>query len=342
MATMRQILANRQNSLRSTGPRSASGKRIASRNSVIHGLSGAGVVLPDQLDAEVLKRFEEWHSSIKPFDPFETRLLEQLCIETVRIDAAHRDLVEIRRRRAERAATSWDADRRTEAEELALKLSQEPTTISRKLKQTLQGCDVLIDGWQGLIDILDEGNDWNDEQRQLAFDLLGIRVTLRSQTADDRDTCRALAQAEIDELRRLQEETLDEQDAAQQAAAEMGVGLAITKEEAQIQRYLAACRRRLEWAKVELRRDRGGPRSSSYLPTYKKPASSVPPAPSLAASIASEPPLTEKERRERALTELRDLERRAVERREQRQETRANGQPNEPPSAEDRPRPMTL
>jgi len=39
MATEKQILANRQNAKRSTGPRTAAGKAISSRNAFRHGLS---------------------------------------------------------------------------------------------------------------------------------------------------------------------------------------------------------------------------------------------------------------------------------------------------------------
>ena len=47
MATQKQIEANRRNARKSTGPRSASGKKRASRNALMHGLttpiSGAAV-----------------------------------------------------------------------------------------------------------------------------------------------------------------------------------------------------------------------------------------------------------------------------------------------------------
>src|SRR5947207_703029 len=46
MATARQIAANRRNAQRSTGPRSAAGKSISSRNALRHGLS-----LPQEKDA---------------------------------------------------------------------------------------------------------------------------------------------------------------------------------------------------------------------------------------------------------------------------------------------------
>ena len=46
MASDRQLLANRQNSRRSSGPRSAAGKSQASRNALRHGLAAITCRLP--------------------------------------------------------------------------------------------------------------------------------------------------------------------------------------------------------------------------------------------------------------------------------------------------------
>jgi hypothetical protein len=48
MATAKQIAANRRNAQRSTGPRTAVGKKLSSRNALRHGLS-----LPLEIDAVV-------------------------------------------------------------------------------------------------------------------------------------------------------------------------------------------------------------------------------------------------------------------------------------------------
>jgi hypothetical protein len=48
MANEKQINANRKNALKSTGPRSAVGKLISSRNSIRHGFYASNVLLPDE------------------------------------------------------------------------------------------------------------------------------------------------------------------------------------------------------------------------------------------------------------------------------------------------------
>jgi hypothetical protein len=64
MTSQRKIEANRRNSLRSTGPRTAAGKKIASRNAVKHNLWGASY-----LDS--------------PTSPESERLAAQMCAGTV-------------------------------------------------------------------------------------------------------------------------------------------------------------------------------------------------------------------------------------------------------------------
>ena len=59
MATTRQILANRRNALKGTGPNSPAGKDIVSRNAVTHGLSAQKHLLTTFDDPEELERFSQ-------------------------------------------------------------------------------------------------------------------------------------------------------------------------------------------------------------------------------------------------------------------------------------------
>src|SRR3954451_2964328 len=111
MATMRMINATRRNAELSTGPKTDEGKLQSRRNALKHGLAGKGVVLPEEMTAAVQERMEQWHSSIKPFDPVETFLFEELCLESVRIEAPNFGLVDHKRRQVERARRHWEDDR---------------------------------------------------------------------------------------------------------------------------------------------------------------------------------------------------------------------------------------
>ncbi len=55
-ASAAQIAANRANSLLSTGPNTIAGKEASRRNSLKHGLTGAGVVIPGEDEHEVAIR----------------------------------------------------------------------------------------------------------------------------------------------------------------------------------------------------------------------------------------------------------------------------------------------
>jgi hypothetical protein len=58
MLSEKQLLANQQNALRSTGPRSAAGKAIASQNAIRHGLRAEHTVVPGE-DPEEFDRFRQ-------------------------------------------------------------------------------------------------------------------------------------------------------------------------------------------------------------------------------------------------------------------------------------------
>jgi hypothetical protein len=58
MISEKQLLANRQNALRSTGPRTATGKSIASQNAIRHGLSAENTVIPGE-DPEEFNQFRQ-------------------------------------------------------------------------------------------------------------------------------------------------------------------------------------------------------------------------------------------------------------------------------------------
>ena len=63
--SQRKLLANRRNALRSTGPRTPSGKAVAARNAITHGLLSRRVVMPTE-------DYDE-------FAAFSTTLLDELA-----------------------------------------------------------------------------------------------------------------------------------------------------------------------------------------------------------------------------------------------------------------------
>lgn len=78
MATERQIIANRQNALRSTGPRSLGGKERSSQNAIKHGLT-AHRIIPGENAQEHLSFRAQMMNAYKPKFRNEVELVERIA-----------------------------------------------------------------------------------------------------------------------------------------------------------------------------------------------------------------------------------------------------------------------
>ncbi len=85
-ATEAQIRANQANSLKSSGPKSPEGKAIARANSFKHGLTGAGVVLPNEDAEEVERRFEAYRDELRPSCEVTEALVRRAALLSIRLD----------------------------------------------------------------------------------------------------------------------------------------------------------------------------------------------------------------------------------------------------------------
>jgi hypothetical protein len=102
MTTQAQILANRRNAQRSTGPRTAEGKAIAAKNATKHGLFAHGnvVISENQADFDALR--DEMLKEMDPVGAMETVLAERIVSLTWRIRRAARmqdELIDVKIRR---------------------------------------------------------------------------------------------------------------------------------------------------------------------------------------------------------------------------------------------------
>jgi hypothetical protein len=79
MATQAQIQANRRNALRSTGPRTAAGKRRVSRNAVKHGLRSKSAEIPARDSEEFHALLETYLESLQPRDGSEYASIRNLA-----------------------------------------------------------------------------------------------------------------------------------------------------------------------------------------------------------------------------------------------------------------------
>ena len=293
MSTPKQIAANRLNALKSTGPISVEGKKQSRRNALKHGLAGAGLVLPCEESTAVERRIAEWHSSLKPFDNYETWLLEVVAVESIRVDLCRVQDRVLREEQIRRAGESWADDQRQAALELAARLAKNPA-VAAKLRKTVAGASILLERWQLLSRALANGG-WSEAQDELAYDLLGTPIGLREGAASPLNSTLVgdtlahrlgLVRGQIAELERLIFEVLPAKEEDKRALIQAGMPDLEDRALMRLHRYESRCFRRLMWASSKMRSTHKGgttmpeptratilpkPAVESLAPVYRRP-----------------------------------------------------------------------
>lgn len=83
-----RIEANRKNAAKSSGPKTAEGKGASRRNSLKHGLTGAGVVLVEADSAEVARRSEKFAGELCAVGEVGEALARRAALHSVRMERA--------------------------------------------------------------------------------------------------------------------------------------------------------------------------------------------------------------------------------------------------------------
>ena len=156
-------------------------------------------------------------------------------------------IIDIRACVIDRAAdlSLWDDDREDSIARLAARLAKDPRRVSLALYRTKQGTALLLEHWEGLGDALRTNGGWDEAQRALAFDLLGVPAVLRSGStlvpdAADAAGLAALVEPRPSPLAERYEGVLSSLDEARRAAAAVGMGLEEDAESARLRRYEAS------------------------------------------------------------------------------------------------------
>lgn len=90
LASSKRIAANRRNATKSTGPRTHSGKAIASQNSLKHGLLSKQLVLPDEDESELLALRTTFTETLAPEGALECLLVDEIVVNAWRLARVHR------------------------------------------------------------------------------------------------------------------------------------------------------------------------------------------------------------------------------------------------------------
>ncbi len=209
------------------------------------------------------RRFAELVAEFEPATIYEAWLVRRLALYSVRLDRSAEQGVADMRRGILRAVRAWDLDRRHEVDQLGNRLARDPERVARGLRRTKHGADWLIERWEGLQRSIDTNQCWNEDQRSLAFDLLGVARILRDghdqvPEATDRDGLDRLVKRQIALLRHEQEVSLNALDAHERDLATHGMPLTEDAETRRLRRDETNARRDFRWTHAELLRLRSG------------------------------------------------------------------------------------
>ncbi|WZO96186.1 hypothetical protein EP7_003170 [Isosphaeraceae bacterium EP7] len=265
--SQRRIDANRRNAMRSTGPKTEEGKAQSRRNSLIHGLAGNGVVVPENEAQAARELGEQLVSSLRPMNAFEMGLVETIAIESVRIDRCRIEERLVRDVRARRTFSCWLDERKAEAAKLGKTLGDCPDEVASRLSTTSAGCEWLGVRWRALGKVLEKKGSWSDEQKSLALDLMGVAAEVRAMDSpldapegiDASTHLRDIVEYELEALALRQEDSLDAIDDELREATSLGLIAVDDPTLGLLRRYETASFRRQRWALDMLHRGRQKP-----------------------------------------------------------------------------------
>lgn len=172
-----RLAANRMNGLKG-GPATEPGKESSRRNSLKHGLSGAGVVVPEGDVEEIRSREEALTLDMKPTTPASAILITVMATLSLRAERAAEQEIAQTAMRVRNAADAFDEERIGKANELFEGLADDPRTNLRKLKKMPEGVDRMIDEWNDLRNdlIIQPKPDWTAEHLERAGNLIGLKA----------------------------------------------------------------------------------------------------------------------------------------------------------------------
>ena len=177
-ASEAQIQANRQNALRSTGPKTAEGKENSRRNGLKHGLTGDGVVLKPDDSTEVARRTAELLDELAPQSALGTLMVRQMATLSVRMERSQDQDQFTTSKRVRHAAENFDEEQIDRAEALFGQLGESPRTSLRRLRSFPEGIDRLIDAWHELRGQLTRETkpDWTLDHQNRMENLTGLKA----------------------------------------------------------------------------------------------------------------------------------------------------------------------
>ena len=174
-ATEKQVEANRKNALKSTGPRSPEGKARSRANALKHGLTGSGIVLPEEDRLRWEGRAESWAEELGARGELDLYLAGRAALASVRLDRCVRAETADLQARRDAALTRWDYERARNAQvdHWARVIASDPAAAVAGLRRTTPGCEWLTASWTEMAAEIEASGWWTPEEARRALGLLG-------------------------------------------------------------------------------------------------------------------------------------------------------------------------
>jgi len=136
MTTEKQIVANRRNALKSTGPKTDEGKAKTSQNALTHGLTARGQsLLPCESPDAYHQFIDEIIQSLSPSPPLETVLARRIADTLWRLqrlpDAEAQLFLAIAKRARDKVQDENDEDQEVYKKQLAWRKDLPPPKLQR-------------------------------------------------------------------------------------------------------------------------------------------------------------------------------------------------------------------
>jgi hypothetical protein len=183
-------------------------------NSLKHGLTGAGTVLPPDIRATVDARYRQWSPLFRlDADPRAPLLVFQHVLASVRMELCQSALMDLLPAQSAADLVDFDEQQSQAANLRFNSLAADPVATVADLRQSSAGCERLALAWSALAVPLahPEAFAWTPADQSRAYDLLGIApadrpfdprgsilYALVARITDSRSTPEAKSQARAD------------------------------------------------------------------------------------------------------------------------------------------------
>jgi hypothetical protein len=164
---------NRQNARKSTGPKTAGGKSLASANAFRHGLRADVLPIPGEDPAAIAARADAWNDYYLPQSPAAQHLVNECARATVQSDRVAKFQAAALAAQQKEARAAWLDQRAKDVKAQAARLRKKPAEARQQLLSTAAGCRYLIGRWEILQRTLFDRAIWTNREANEVARMLG-------------------------------------------------------------------------------------------------------------------------------------------------------------------------